>query len=194
MGLVAANGGKMNLPKSKTCKICKTKFTPRSTTQQVCGFECSLKLIEKNKGKENRKKASQERKDRATRRQKLKTRGQWLKEAQAAVNAWIRYRDRGKPCISCGQHKPRYDAGHYLSRSTHPELRFNEDNISAQCIYCNNYSKNAHLAYRNGLIERIGLERVEALEAPHPPAKWTIEELKAIKAAYKARLKAQMEL
>ena len=123
-------------------------------------------------------------------RLKLKTRGQWIKEVQTVLNAWIvKVRDAGLPCVSCGKHKPRYDCGHYLARSIRPELRFNEDNLANQCIYCNNYSKNAHIAYREGLIKRIGLERVLALEAPHPPVKWSIEELKELKSLYKAKLK-----
>lgn len=43
--------------------------------------------------------------------------------------------------------------------------------------------------YRVNLINRIGLERVESLEGPHDPAKYTIDDLKAIKATYKAKLR-----
>ena len=43
--------------------------------------------------------------------------------------------------------------------------------------------------YRLGLIQRIGLERVEALEADNTSTKWTAELLREIKTTYKAKLK-----
>ncbi|MNF08645.1 Bacteriophage Lambda NinG protein [compost metagenome] len=43
--------------------------------------------------------------------------------------------------------------------------------------------------FRSGLVERIGLEAVEALEADHEPRKHTIEQLKAITAEYRAKLR-----
>ena len=43
--------------------------------------------------------------------------------------------------------------------------------------------------YRVGLIAKIGLAEVERLEGPHPPSKWTIDQLKGIKAEYKRRVK-----
>jgi len=175
--------------KPPVCKICKEPFKKYRTGQQVCGFDCALKLSKQKRDRETRKLASLERQERKEAINKLRTMGWYVSEAQKAVNAFIRLRDEGKPCISCGKHKMGYDAGHYLARSTHPELRFNEDNIHAQCYYCNNYNKNSHHAYRENLIERIGIERVLALESTHPPVKWSIDELKAMKDLYKAKLK-----
>jgi hypothetical protein len=43
--------------------------------------------------------------------------------------------------------------------------------------------------YRLGLIARIGLERVEALEATNAPAKWHRDELRAIRDTYRAKSK-----
>lgn len=180
----------MKQPKPKRCKICKNEFIPKSSTAIVCSFSCALEYTEQQRVKKEAKNAKQERQERIEAIKKLRTRGWYVNEAQKAVNAYIvKGRDFGKPCVSCGKHKPRYDCGHYLARSTHPELRFEEDNLANQCIYCNNYSKNAHHAYRKGLIERIGIERVLALEAPHEPAKWTIPELEAIRKEYKNKLK-----
>lgn len=47
--------------------------------------------------------------------------------------------------------------------------------------------------YRRGLIARIGLEAVESLEADQEPRKHTIDELRALKALYKQKLKALKE-
>ena len=38
--------------------------------------------------------------------------------------------------------------------------------------------------YRRALVELIGVEKVEWLEGPHEPKKYTIDDLKAIKAEY----------
>ena len=75
-------------------------------------------------------------------------------------------------------------AGHYRSRGSAPHLRFNEDNVHAQRKQCNRYGSGNVVGYRLGLIERIGLEAVEALEADNAPRKYTAEDLKAIKADY----------
>jgi hypothetical protein len=40
--------------------------------------------------------------------------------------------------------------------------------------------------YRIELIKRIGQEKVDWLEGPHEPKRYTIDDLKAIKAHYRA--------
>ena len=180
----------MKLPKLKKCRQCKQEFQPRSSTASLCSMNCAIEYSNQKRSKDERKLASQERQERREAIQKLKPRGWYVQQAQTAFNAYIRERDKDLPCICCGKFRQGWDAGHYLARSVRPELRFNEDNCHKQAKYCNNYNKgNAAAGYRNGLISKIGLERVLALEAPHPPAKWTIEELKALKALYKAKLK-----
>jgi hypothetical protein len=140
--------------------------------------------------KVNAKKAQIERKDYREAKQKAKSRGQWLKEAQAAFNAFIRNRDAGLPCISCGSTDRRsWDAGHYRTTAAAPELRFNEDCVHKQCVQCNQHKHGNQLEFRLGLIKRIGMDKVEWLEGPHEPKKYTIPELMAIKAEYKLKLK-----
>lgn len=79
--------------------------------------------------------------------------------------------------------------GHYRSTGSASHLRFNEDNVHRQLVYCNRYGAGRAVDYRLGLINRIGLQRVEALEADNQPHKWTREELIAIKEKYKQKLK-----
>lgn len=43
------------------------------------------------------------------------------------------------------------------------------------------------MLYRAALIERIGLGRVEWLEGPHEPNRFTADDLKAIKAEYQRK-------
>ena len=182
--------GKNQKLKPKVCKICKGTFEPRSSTQSVCGFSCAVEQDKRNKAKISRQNAQVKRKEHRAAINKLKPRGYYVAAAQRAFNAYIRLRDEKMPCICCGKHRNGYDAGHYLARSIRPELRFNEDNVQKQAKYCNNYNKGrAAATFRDGMIERIGLERVLALEAPHPPAKWTIPELQAIAIEYRAKAK-----
>jgi hypothetical protein len=125
--------------------------------------------------------------------ERLKTRQDYLKEAQVEFNKYIRLRDRlaGLPCISCGRnHTGDNHAGHYRSVGAAPHLRFNEDNVHLQCAPCNTYLSGNAIEYRIKLIQRIGVERVEALEASHGSVKYTIEDAKRIKAEYKEKVKA----
>jgi hypothetical protein len=133
-------------------------------------------------------KAKQIRKERRSAKLKLKSRADWLKEAQAAFNRFIRLRDHDKPCISCGRnHQGQWHAGHYRSVGACPELRFEELNVHKQCAPCNDHLSGNIVEYRRGLIERIGIDLVEWLEGNRDAKKYTIEEIKAIKAEYTSK-------
>ena len=126
------------------------------------------------------------------RKMEVKPLSYWMKRAQAAVNAYIRARDAGQPCISCG--KPddgshQRHASHYRSVGGHPELRFCEFNIWASCSVCNNYLSGNLVPFRAALIDKIGIDKVEFLEGPHEPKRYRKEDYQAIEAEYKAKLK-----
>lgn len=183
-------------PKPKACRVCRTKFTG-GPLQVVCGVDCAVAHGKATTAKQKAKARSAERaKDRAA-RESFKTRGDWAREAQAAFNAFIRERDRAQPCICCGREETRvdglrshgWDAGHYRSVGSAPHLRFHEDNVHRQLVYCNREKSGNAIDYRLGLIERIGLARVEALERDQEPRHYSIDDLKLIKATYKAKLK-----
>ena len=120
----------------------------------------------------------------------LKSRGDWLREAQAVFNKYIRLRDAELPCVSCGRfHEGQWHAGHYLSVGAHPELRFNELQVWKQCMPCNAHLSGNQVNYRIELINRIGLDKVEWLEGKHEPLKLTIDEIKVLIAEYKLKIK-----
>lgn len=176
--------------KPKRCKVCRVEFVPRRMGQKVCSPECAGSLAVSERAKAEKKAAV---KDRRETREKLKTRAQWLKEAQAAFNAWVRARDAELPCVSCGRHHDgQFHAGHYLSTGARPELRFEPLNVWKQCAPCNTHLSGNLVLYRAELIRRIGLEKVEWLEGPHEPCKWTVDELKEIKARY-ARMAKELK-
>lgn len=183
--------------KPKACKACKTRFTPARPMQKVCGPMCALELGRAKRLKAEKTTQAQDKRETKAKLAKMKTRGQWIAEAQATFNAFIRARDAGRPCICCGRTRDSsqatggvWDAGHFRSRGSAPHLRFDERNVHAQLKYCNRYASGNMAGYRLGLIDRIGLEAVEALESDQTARKWPVDELKAIKAEYLAKVKA----
>lgn len=167
----------------KTCKICKTKFNPFNSLQVACSPKCALKVAEKKREKKERKELAEFRKN-------DKKISAWIAEAQASVNAYIRLRDEFKPCISCGVGKsPQWDAGHYRSRGAASHLRYNLLNNWKQCNKCNRFLGGNVVEYRKGLIERIGLERVERLENDNTPRKFNREYCERVKRIFNKRVR-----
>ncbi|WP_165313002.1 recombination protein NinG [Vibrio ziniensis] len=117
---------------------------------------------------------------------KVKKYGYRAQKAQEQFNRFIVLRDTGKPCTSCARYLP-LCAGHYRSVGAAPELRFSEDNVHGQCYECNGNKSGNIKEYREGLIHKIGLSRVESLESYHPPKNWSIYDLHDIEKAYKAK-------
>lgn len=193
----------MAIPKKpRKCRVCKTDFQPTKPLQNVCGIECAIEAARISKERSQAKQAKAERMAEAASRkiikaklEKLKTRSEHLREAQKVFNAYIRERDRlaGYPCISSGRPLDwsgnNVDAGHYRSTGSAPHLRFVETNCHAQSKMDNRYLSGNAVDYRINLIARIGLAAVESLESDNEPRKYTIDELKAIKATYTAKLK-----
>lgn len=173
--------------KHKFCKVCRTAFTPTRSLQVVCSGNCALTfIVATRKAKQEKDK----RKDIKTERERIKTRSDWLKDAQAVFNQYIRLRDSGKPCISCQRHHSgQYHAGHYRSVGACPELRFEELNVHLQCSVCNNHKSGNILEYRINLIKKIGQDAVDWLEGKHDPKKYTIDEIKQIISIYREKVK-----
>ncbi|MBY5961912.1 recombination protein NinG [Marinobacter hydrocarbonoclasticus] len=173
--------------------MCKAKFEPFNSLQQVCSTACALQKAQKDLQKDAERKAKEQRKWVREQKAKLKTRGEHLKEAQQAFNAYIRERDRHRPCISCGTYTAgQYHAGHYRTTKAAPELRFEELNCHKQCAQCNNFDSGNIVEYRISLIQRIGQEAVDWLEGPHEAKHYTTDELKEIKRKYRS-MKRELE-
>ena len=173
------------------CRVCDKPFQPARPMQVVCSLPCARRIpVAARKAAKAQEKA---------RREAIKPRSKWLAEAIMAFNAYIRTRDAGKHCICCGaplnwnSTRPggEIDAGHFMGTGACPELRFDEANVHAQRKGCNRPGGTTRAAFRAGMVERIGLAEVERLEGPHQPMKATVDELKAIKAHYRAKLKEQ---
>lgn len=189
-----ARTGTLKAARQKKCTECREKFTPRSSMHTVCSAHCAgLHAVAQ------RKKA--EAKDDRVQRFRLKTRSEHIADVQVAFNALVRYRDRNETCISCPVHLPTladqpgggFDCGHYRSRGSAPHLRFDLRNAHGQCKKCNRYRAGNAADYRIGLIQRIGLAAVEALECDQAGGGWAIPELLAMKADFRAQLKKLKE-
>jgi hypothetical protein len=185
-------------PKPRKCPICSTEYTPRSSFQKVChNYRCAIAFNKKRDdelaAREIRKQEKLQRDDLRQRREKLKGKSDWNREAQAAVNKFIFWRDYGKPCISCGR-KLNYgvrggavDASHYRSRGAAPWLRFNIFNNNASCVPCNRDLSGNLIPYRINLIKKFGLERVERIEHENTVRKFDIEYMKRVKRIFTRR-------
>jgi hypothetical protein len=188
--------------KTKNCRICHRPFIPRLSTAACCSVDCAIQYSRYcGKGKVS---AARQRLQAAELKEAKKAKAEYRKKsmslsklknlAQREVNRWIRHRDRNLGCISC--HMPAsyagpWHAGHYRSRGAADHLRFNEDNLAKQCSQCNEHKSGNAVEYRKGLIARIGLARVEALENDNRVHRWTREELTAIRKDYHDRFKAE---
>lgn len=174
-----------------TCAVCGKPFPRQNTLQRVCGLRCATRVA--TASKKSRQEAEKAlRGALRQRKEAAKSRRQLLAEAQTAFNRWIRQRDQGKPCICCGApmepDRPggSVDAGHYMGIGACPELRFDEANVHAQRKSCNRPGGTTRAAFRAGMIERVGLAEVERLEGPHPPRKYTADDLREIRDHYRA--------
>lgn len=178
--------------KKKACAntACGTQFVPSKLGQKVCGWACGLAIAPANQDKALKAIDQRKRREIKVRKEKLKSRADHLKDTQVAFNAWVRERDALLPCVSCGRHHDgQYHAGHYRTVSANPEIRFEPLNVWKQCAPCNNHKSGDIVNYRIELVKRIGAEKVEWLEGPHEPKKYTVDDLKAMTADYRAKTK-----
>ena len=182
-------------PRPKKCRHCKEPFIPARPLQIACEMTCAIALARKTVEREQEAKRKKERAALRAAREKIKGRGEYMREAQQVFNAWVRERDYGLPCISCGTTADvQYAAGHYRTTQACPELRFEPLNVHVQCNRNCNMGKSGNLIkYRIGLIARIGAEAVAWLEGRHEPKRYSIDDLKAIKAEYQQKLRELKE-
>ena len=172
------------MPILKTCKEpgCNKEVTnfPNSTIKRkYCldhAIKASLSIAKKQVKKESK--------------EKLKSRTDHLNELQVIFNKYIRLRDKDKPCISCD--RPligKYDAGHFMSCGSHPNLRFMETNVHGQCVHCNQHKHGNIFEYSLRLPKRIGEYEYNGLLAEKDkPLKLTLPEIIELKNYYKAKI------
>lgn len=179
------------------CKQCGHKYGKDESSiiinlKRFCNYDCATLFAKANIAKGREVKRKEVKRSDRKRKENLKTAGDYIKEAQVAANRYIRARDKGKPCISCGVPYSngfggKFDCGHYRSRGSASHLRFNLLNMAGQCVTCNRYNSGNVVEYRKGLINKIGVERVELLEYDNETRKFTIDYLKRVKVIFNKR-------
>ena len=187
--------------KQKACKICRSRFRPFNSLALVCSPKCAIELARKqaaaNQIKPDRIEARKAKEQRAKERQqkadfRLKD-TKWLKaNAEYYCNKYIRLRDAGNGCISCGTHNTNivYAAGHFIPKGRCIPLRYDERNIHLQCNeYCNRRLSGNLIAYEAALRIKLGNEAVEWLKGPHEPVRYRAEDYLRIIEHYKAKIK-----
>ncbi len=178
------------MTKPAKCKACGNEYQRLRPLQKVCGPACAMKHARELQAKKTAREEQARRKETREKLEAMRTKPQLTRLAQTAFNAFVRARDAGKPCISCGNplsSEPNtYDCGHYRSVGSAPHMRFVEDNAHGQCKHCNRHLAGNHVEYRKGLLARIGQRALELIEADTTTRKYTREGLIDIARHYRA--------
>jgi len=162
--------------KKKACEGVQTPISWFCSTK--CGFEYSQalqqKMRDKQIAKQKKEKSELDKKDRAKhkeRKKEVKPLKYWQDKLQKLVNQYVVHiRDAGKPCCTCGTDAPdiKYDAGHYRTRGSAPELRYELTNIHKQCsINCNVHGSGMRLEYQGFITHNYGEKHLEWLNGKH---------------------------
>lgn len=187
-------------PRMVKCKnrACRQPFLPDRPFVKHCSPDCGAVLGMEANAKRAAAKAKADRADIKRRKQAIKTIPQLKADLQDVFNLCMRLEDEaaGNGCICCGKFPTAaalaqlggaWDCCHFRSRGSADHLRYNEDNAWRGLKDCNTWG---HTDYRGGLIKRIGIERVEALESNQTGMKWTREWLEEKRVHYLARVRA----
>ena len=175
----------MKRVKPQVCKVCTAEFTPQRMGQKTCADPVCRKEWKRQAGMRKQALA-----DRRAQKEKLKTRKDWLREAQAAVNRYVRLRDRDKGCVSCDRPATwggQWHASHFRSVGAASAVRFNLWNIHKACSVCNHHLSGNLVAYRPRLVALIGRDRVDWLDAQNNVVRYDVEYLKKIKRVFAKR-------
>lgn len=168
--------------KQKECKVCKELFSPKNSLQVICSYKCYVKFTSK---KEVDKRVKEMKRN-------LQTLSDYEAIAKKVFQKWVRLRDAGRGCISCGGQIE--DGGHYYEAGKYSGLIFDEDNVHGQCRRCNRFLSGNLIEYRKGLINRYGTDFIFNLEEKADKfrnKKYTRDELIEIINEYKLKIKNQ---
>lgn len=198
------------------CAHCKKRLDAERPSQ-IVHLECveawTIAQAEKREREEAKKARAAAKVERAeTRRRKLaiKTRADWLAEAKKLLQRRRRLEElaKGKGCMSCGRSQSEvigtdgwkpggaWDGGHFMSKGARPELALEPLNIWLQCKACNGgsgkYARKGYTvgaAFEANLIAEQGAELVDWLKGPHDQKHYSVDDLIAICANEKLKLK-----
>jgi len=155
---------KTKINTKKKCEHCKKPFKQFNSFHVYCKPDCLFADMERKKredymsaiqGEGPTKKA-----DSVSRQHSL---------TQPVFNEWARVvkEQDATCCISCQRPRGAWQehCGHFKSVGASGILRYEPDNAHIQCPVCNTHKSGNIVEYRKHLVIKIGLDRVEWLEA-----------------------------
>lgn len=157
------------------CKICKVKFEARFFLQKTCVDPKCLaewqRVDREAKADKAHTKRKKEFKLTDTTHQHKLTQAIFNKLRVAEEKVWFTSRGLEPECISCGKTNMDWCCGHFKTRGSQGNLRYDRKNTYLQCNrYCNmglsgNISGNKNTrGYIQGLHDRFGDEAKEIIE------------------------------
>jgi len=174
------------MPRCKNIE-CRKLFEKKRPNQVVCSPQCAYAYQKQQRDKKEKREWNKKKKEI---KESLKTKKDYEKELQVIFNSYIRERDKGKGCISCGKPNGAEQAGHYRSVGSSSHLRFDERNCHGQCIRCNMHLHGNAVNYRIGLVERFGEDYVQSIESDNTPRRYSIPEIIEMKVKIKDKLRS----
>lgn len=117
-----------------------------------------------------------------------------VRKLDIIFSQYIRLRDTKNgyfTCCSCGQTKPyeQADAGHYINRR-YMATRWREDNVHAQCRYCNRFREGNGSGYTRFILRTYGMDRLDLLDGlKNETVKFTDVEIELMINDYKQKVK-----
>lgn len=193
---------------TRKCRHCRAEMPPKAKSDhwQRAGFcdvgcmaahglEKARQAQERKSAREAREKRRQEREKRRElrkRKEAIKTKAERLNDLQAIVNRYVRLRDAGKPCCSCG--KPddgthQRHASHYRSVKACSALRFHTLNIHASCAQCNTHLSGNAVEYRIRLVDKLGEPTVLWLESQNQTRRYSDEWIERAKRVFRKKIR-----
>lgn len=184
------------------CAHCKSKLVTERPSQIVhleCAESWAIAQAEKREREEAKKAradAKAERDNTRQRKEAIKRVSKWESECRAIVQKIARIRDKADGCISCHMgpnYGGQWHGSHYRSVGACSALQFNLWNIHKACAQCNLHKGGNRENYRPRLIEKIGADRVEWMDAQNNVSKRSgkeyVEYLKRFKRVMGKRLR-----
>ena len=121
-----------------------------------------------------------------------------IEKLDEVFSKYIRLRDclaySGTPelgkCFTCDKETlySEANAGHFISRKS-MKIRWSEENVSLQCVYCNKWLRGNYIEYTVRLQRKYSVEVVDGLIAQkHMIYKHTIQELEILIDTYADKL------
>lgn len=189
---------------ARKCKVCKLAYTPFSSTTKVCSAPCAIALVKKEKQEKDDRKHRDKKKtfmlNDTTHQHKL-TQTVFNKLRVMEEKKWFKDRGLNPSCISCGKENMDWCCGHFKTRGSQGNLRYDRKNTFIQCNrFCNmalsgNIEGNkATIGYKKGLAKRFGEEEAASIitycETNKETRKWSGDELLGMREVFNKQIRA----